>query len=615
MPTNSLIVGVDLAPIKPIPHTITFQSDITTDKCRATIRQHLKTWKADTVLHDGAPNVGIAWVQDAFSQAELTLQALKLATDFLAEGGTFVTKVFRSKDYNALLWVLNQLFCKVEATKPPSSRNVSAEIFVVCRAFKAPKRIDPRLLDPRSVFAELTNATPNNEAKVFNPERKKRKREGYDEGDYVQFKEIPASAFVQSTDPIALLGTYNRFTLDQDADGDIVSTALARLAETTNEIRNCCSDLRVLGRKEFRILLRWRLKAREIFGLRTRKGAEVPKSGEEVAEVTPMSEEMRVQEELRGMQAKETSRKKRERRRENEKRQKDIVRMQLHMLAPTEIGLEQTGPFGEGAIFNLNTLKSSRMIDRVARGSIGPPMFQDIHRSSDAESSSEMSDDLEDHLDGDLDALYDRYRQRQIQNSAKYRALRSRKEEGDGVWEGLSADEEIHGSTADVDVGSDEQSSADEDFLESLQLDSLEDPQPPYQGLSRRTAMFFDQDIFKGIDGLDTVEDRDSAIDLDSDSSAHEVVKANTNSAKSGAHEGAVETCDASIAKLDPIRSAAKGVPLSQSEINQHYSLASSPLKRKIDSEDAFEIVKLKGHVDEIGPGVKKATGPSGMLF
>ena len=183
MPANSLIIGVDLSPIKPIPKVITFQSDITTEKCRATIRGHLKTWKADCVLHDGAPNVGTAWVQDSFNQAELVLHSLKLATEFLIEGGTFVTKVFRSKDYNPLLWVFNQLFTKVEATKPPSSRNVSAEIFVVCRGFKAPKKIDPRLLDPRTVFEDLADPTPNNEAKVYNPEIKKRKRDGYEEGD------------------------------------------------------------------------------------------------------------------------------------------------------------------------------------------------------------------------------------------------------------------------------------------------------------------------------------------------------------------------------------------------------------------------------------------------
>lgn len=62
------------------------------------------------------------------TQSVLVLEALRICTDLLAPKGTFVTKVFRSTDYSALLFSLNQLFDRVDATKPVASRNESAEV-------------------------------------------------------------------------------------------------------------------------------------------------------------------------------------------------------------------------------------------------------------------------------------------------------------------------------------------------------------------------------------------------------------------------------------------------------------------------------------------------------
>jgi 23S rRNA U2552 (ribose-2'-O)-methylase RlmE/FtsJ len=47
MPKQSLSIGLDLDKIKPISGVITHIEDITTPKCRATLKKELMSWKAD----------------------------------------------------------------------------------------------------------------------------------------------------------------------------------------------------------------------------------------------------------------------------------------------------------------------------------------------------------------------------------------------------------------------------------------------------------------------------------------------------------------------------------------------------------------------------------------
>jgi len=191
MPQASIKIGVDLDKIPPIKGCVTFQCDITTPKCVALIKKELKHFQADVVLNDGAPNVGTDWNLDAYAQIELSLHALKLATQVLRKGGTFVSKVFRSKDYNSYLYILNQLFTKVESSKPSASRQQSAEIFMVCLGYKAPDYIDPKFLDPKFAFEDISGVKGSGEAgedttqKITSLkkliEKKKKNRSGYDD--------------------------------------------------------------------------------------------------------------------------------------------------------------------------------------------------------------------------------------------------------------------------------------------------------------------------------------------------------------------------------------------------------------------------------------------------
>lgn len=96
VPVGSLVLGIDLVPIAPIRGAVAIQQDITKSECRSRIKKLMEEHGVaafDLVLHDGSPNVGGAWAQEAMSQNALVIDSVRLATQFLAPKANFVTKV------------------------------------------------------------------------------------------------------------------------------------------------------------------------------------------------------------------------------------------------------------------------------------------------------------------------------------------------------------------------------------------------------------------------------------------------------------------------------------------------------------------------------------------
>lgn len=372
MPVSSLIIGVDLVPIKPIPNVVTLQEDITTEKCRQALRKELQTWKVDVVLNDGAPNVGASWVHDAYSQANLTLMALKLACEFLCKGGWFITKVFRSRDYQPLLWIFQQFFQKVQATKPQASRNESAEIFVVCQGYQAPDKIDSKFFDPKYAFKDVEVPTKSVSELVS---KKKPKAEGYAEGDTTLYHRFTLMDFLKAPNPVDFLSKANEITL---GDGE-----LENHSSTTEELRQCCRDIRVLGRKELRALLNWRTKLRRFLAKKLKEQAKELdinlSSGEEeesreeekkekMEAKAAAAEEAKEQEEvelaLAEMKAEELAELKRKKKKILKEQRKQRERVELKMDLP---GVSIADD-GDTSMFSLRSIHRTPLLEELSRG-------------------------------------------------------------------------------------------------------------------------------------------------------------------------------------------------------------------------------------------------------
>ncbi|XP_077220262.1 ftsJ-like methyltransferase family protein [Tasmannia lanceolata] len=487
VPVGSFVLGVDLFPIRPIRGAVSIEEDITTQKCKSSIRRLMDENGCrafDVVLHDGSPNVGGAWAQEATTQASLVIDAVKLSVDFLAPKGTFVTKVFRSQDYSAILYCLKQLFDKVEVTKPVASRSTSAEIYVIGLRYKAPAKVDPRLLDVKHLFQGAIE--PPKVLDVLRGTKQKRNREGYEDGNTTLRKVCVASDFVWSETPLEILGSVTSISFEDPACLSIKDHTL-----TTEEIKALCDDLRVLGKQDFKHLLKWRMQIRKAL---TPVQQVVSKANdvEEGTKDDKGDEDDRILNEMEELTSAMERKKKQAKKLMSKRRAKDKARKATGM----QIDAMEDG-YTDHELFSLSAIKGKKELLAVDSTELNDE--NDNFRDSESEenpvdqedSTSDLDSDEEqrrydDQLEEFLDQAYERFVTRKG-GSIKQRKRAKQVLYNDG-GELLKEDDEVDGVRSDHDSDKD-----DVDNEANPLLVPLHEENPTQEQIAEQ---WFSQDIF-----------------------------------------------------------------------------------------------------------------------
>ncbi|KAL2537564.1 FtsJ-like methyltransferase family protein [Forsythia ovata] len=500
MPVGSLVIGVDLDPIRPIRGAISVQEDITHPKCRAVVKRLMAENGCrafDLVLHDGSPNVGGAWAREATSQNALVIDSVKLATELLAPKGTFVTKVFRSQDYTAVLFCLRQLFEKVEVDKPQASRSASAEIYIVGFKYKAPAKIDPQLLDIKHLFQG--GKEPQKVVDVLRGTKQKRHRDGYEDGDTTLRKVCSAADFVWSNSPLEILGSVTSIMFEDPACLPIKDHTL-----TTKEVKDLCDDLRVLGKQDFRHLLKWRMHIRKALSPEKSTSATVAVECE-----SKEDEDDRVLNEMEELTNAMEQKKKRAKKLLAKRRAKDKSRKALgKQIDATEDG------YTDHELFSLTSIKGKKELVAVnndeyddENDEIGSSDSEGGHEDAEGDSSSDVDTDEErkrydEQMDELFDEIYERIVAKQEGSTKQRKRTKQAYSEGDQLLEG--DDNDIVHSDRDSDNDGDR---------EVNPLVVLENA-PSQEEIA---AKWFSQDVFMDGDEREDLENDDSEDEMQMD--------------------------------------------------------------------------------------------------
>jgi 23S rRNA (uridine2552-2'-O)-methyltransferase len=134
------VVAVDVHGIDPIPGVTIIRKDFLAEDAADEIKKALGAEGADLVLSDMAAHASGHRQTDHLRIMALCEAALEFARDVLKPGGSFLCKVLRGGTERQLLADMKRDFETVRHVKPKSSRDDSAELFVVATGYRGGRR-------------------------------------------------------------------------------------------------------------------------------------------------------------------------------------------------------------------------------------------------------------------------------------------------------------------------------------------------------------------------------------------------------------------------------------------------------------------------------------------
>lgn len=133
---NGRIIALDMLPMEPIDGVEFILGDFREDEVLDQLKNLLGDQKVDLVISDMAPNLSGVAAADSVRIQHVCELALDFAQQHLTPNGALIVKAFHGSGFSQIVKSFKEHFRQVNTRKPKSSRDRSAETFLVGRQLK-----------------------------------------------------------------------------------------------------------------------------------------------------------------------------------------------------------------------------------------------------------------------------------------------------------------------------------------------------------------------------------------------------------------------------------------------------------------------------------------------